>query len=148
MKRYILIFLLAVSFLTSKADETFVAEPSLKDSLMQMLTTFSQYIEKDYLYIDDRYACFKGENTMGNDERGVRTNADLSMICAFLSRYGKCQQLDSMAMKTLRFAIDSHKAVKKTSCKGNRYWGSVSKNDHQWESSLWAMSVAYSAFFQ
>ncbi|MGV2541587.1 hypothetical protein FO502_19600, partial [Bacillus pumilus] len=28
------------------------------------------------------------------------------------------------------------------------YWGSTSVRDHVWESSLWAMSVAYSAFFQ
>ena len=53
-----------------------------------------------------------------------------------------------MAMKSLVFAYSTHKANRLKVCKGNNYWGSVSNADHVWESSLWAMSVAYSAFFQ
>ena len=102
--------------------------------------------------------CFRGEHTMANDERGVRPNADLSMICAFLVKYGKGQvslptgmtwdEIETMAMKSLVFAYSTHKANRLKVCAGNDYWGSVSNDDHVWESSLWAMSVAYSAFFQ
>ena len=99
-----------------------------------------------------------GENTMANDEKGVRTNADLSMISAFLVRYGRgkvtlpegvtWEDLEMMAHNSLVFAYSTHKANKLKTCKGGNYWGSVSNSDHVWESSLWAMSVAYSAFFQ
>ena len=106
----------------------------------------------------EQCGCFMGENSMASDERGVRPNADLSMVCAFLVRYGKGQvslpegvtwdNLESMARRSLVFAYSTHKANRLKTCKGGDYWGSVSKDDHVWESSLWAMSVAYSAFFQ
>lgn len=125
---------------------------------LQMLSSFTRYVTDDYQPIDSLYACFRGENTMGSDERGVRTNADLSMVAAFMVRYAQgevalpvgvtYQQLDTMAQKTLRYAVATHKAVRKAKCRDGRYWGSVGRDDHQWESSLWAMSVAYSAFFQ
>lgn len=125
---------------------------------LQMLSSFMHYVVNDYQPIDSLYGCFRGENTMGADERGVRTNADLSMVAAFMGRYAKEQvtlpqgitweQLDTISLKSLRYAVATHKAVRKRACKDGRYWGSVSVKDHQWESSLWAMSVAYSAFFQ
>lgn len=127
-------------------------------SALSMLARFTTYIVADYQPIDAQYACFRSENTMGNDEKGVRPNADLSMVSAFLCRYAKdkvelpanvsWQQLDTMALKTLRYAVNTHKAVRKKACAGGNYWGSVSVADHKWESSLWALSVAYSAYFQ
>ena len=142
----------------------FVGESAMKDDLLQMLANFSTYMVNDYQAcaapnsIGEACGCFKGENTMGNDERGVRPNADLSMICAFLAKYAKgkvtlpagvtWEKIEDMAMKTLIFAYSTHKANKLKVCSGNNYWGSVSTSDHVWESSLWAMSVAYSAFFQ
>ncbi len=134
--------------MSSVHADNFVCEHDLQDSLMQMLIRFSPYCKRDYHYIDSRYGCFKGENTMANDEKGVRTNADLSMICAFLTKFGGCHDLDSIAYKTLCYAVDTHKAIRKTTCKNGKYWGSMSSADNQWESSLWAMSVAYSAYFQ
>lgn len=125
---------------------------------LEMLSSFMRYVVNDYQPIDTLYGCFRGENTMGADERGVRTNADLSMVTAFMQRYapGKVAlpegvtwaQLDTLSLRSLRYAVATHKAVRKRACKDGRYWGSVSVRDHQWESSLWAMSVAYSAFFQ
>lgn len=56
--------------------------------------------------------------------------------------------LQDMARKSLVFAYSTHKANRLKVCAGNNYWGSTSTADHVWESSLWAMSVAYSAFFQ
>ncbi len=142
----------------------FVGEADMKADLLQMLANFATYMKNDFQdcqwpnSIDEVCGCFRGENTMANDERGVRPNADLSMICAFLVKYGKGKvvlptgvtwdDLEQMAMKSLVFAYSTHKANKLKVCSGGNYWGSVSNADHVWESSLWAMSVAYSAFFQ
>ncbi len=142
----------------------FVGEASMQQDLLQMLADFAKYMKNDFQQasapnsVGEACGCFKGENTMANDERGVRPNADLSMICAFLVKYGKGKvtlptgvtwgDVEEMAMKSLIFAYSTHKANKLKVCSGNNYWGSVSTSDFAWESSLWAMSVAYSAFFQ
>lgn len=143
---------------------TFVDESKMKNDLLQMLANFSLYMVNDWNHcqepnsLNEQCGFFKGENSGGSDERGVRPNADLSMICAFLSKYAKGRvelpsgvtwdKIEEMAMKSLVFAYSTHKANKLKVCAGNRYWGSVSVDDSSWESSLWAMSVAYSAFFQ
>lgn len=142
----------------------FVGEAQMKGDLLQMLANFATYLKNDFQdcsspnSVNEVCGCFKGENTMGNNEQGVRPNADLSMICAFLVKYGKDKvtlpagvtwtDLETMAMKSLVFAYSTHKANKLKVCSGNNYWGSTATNDVAWESSLWAMSVAYSAFFQ
>ncbi|MBQ0022267.1 MAG: hypothetical protein KBT29_03400 [Prevotellaceae bacterium] len=143
----------------------FVSETEMKADLLQMLANFSKYMVNDFQECqapnskNEACGAFKGENTMGNDERGVRPNADLSMICAFLVKYGKAagvtlpegvtwDKIEDMAMKSLIFAYSTHKANKLKVCSGNNYWGSMSTSDSVWESSLWAMSVAYSAYFQ
>lgn len=148
MKRIILSLTLFIITIGAYAGNLSTTEGSLKDTLMTMLQRFSPYLFQDYMPLDSNYACFKGEHTGADDEQGVRTNADLSMVSAFLSRYAGRADLDTIAMKTLRFAIDTHKAVRHRPCLNGRYWGSVSKTDYRWESSLWAMSVAYSAYFQ
>ena len=154
-----------VSFTEGVITSDFVSEATMKQDLLQMLANFSQYMVNDFQeceYPNDKgepCGCFKGENTMANDERGVRPNADLSMICAFLVKYGKpahvalpagvtWEKMEDMARKSLVFAYSTHKANRLKVCRGNNHWGSVSNADHVWESSLWAMSVAYSAFFQ
>jgi len=143
----------------------FVSEAAMKSDLLQMLADFSKYMVNDFQEcqatnsVNEACGCFKGENTMANDERGVRPNADLSMICAFLVKYGKpagvklpsgvtWTKIEDMAKKSLIFAYSTHKANKLKVCSGNNYWGSTAANDGVWESSLWAMSVAYSAYFQ
>ena len=143
----------------------FVGEETMKADLLQMLANFATYMKNDFQdcvapnSIGEVCGCFKGENTMGNDEKGVRPNADMSMVCAFLVKYGKpagvllpqgvtWDDLKTIAMKSLVFAYSTHKANKLKVTAGNKYWGSTSTSDAVWESSLWAMSVAYSAFFQ
>ena len=142
----------------------FVPEEQMKDDILQMLANFSLYMKADFQVcvapnsLGDVCGCFRGENTMANDERGVRPNADLSMICAFLVKYAKdkvslpegvtWQEIEDMAMQSLVFAYSTHKANRLKVCKGGDYWGSTSKDDYTWESSLWTMSVAYSAYFQ
>ena len=157
-KSIILIMTIAIS----SATKAF-AQVSADDAL-QMLADFTPYLCNQYQPIEqanskgERIATFKGENTFGNNEQGVRHNADLSMVCAFLCKYGKdkvmlpdsitWEQLAEMARTTLVYAYSTHKANKLFPCKGGQYWGSVSRSNNSWESSLWAMSVAYSAFFQ
>ena len=142
----------------------FVPEAEMKDDILQMLADFSLWMKNDFQpcaapnSIGEVCGCFRGENTMANDERGVRPNADLSMICAFLTKYAKGKvtlpvgvtwnDLEDIAMQSLVFAYSTHKANKLKVCSGNNYWGSTSTSDYTWESSLWAMSVAYSAYFQ
>ena len=143
----------------------FVEEKEMMADLLQMLAKFSEYMVNDYQAcvepnsLGEACGCFKGERTMASNEAGVRTNADLSMLCAFLVKYAKdtdthlpspvtWEQLEDLAMKTLVFAYSTHKANRLKPCAGGDYWGSTGANDHVWESSLWAMSVAYSAFFQ
>ena len=142
----------------------FVDEATMMQDLLQMLTDFTPYLVNDYQAaqypnsVGEECGCFKGESTMASNEAGVRTNADLSMICAFLVKYAKgkttlpngvtWEKIEDMAMKTLVFAYSTHKANKLKICSGGDYWGSTSGSDHVWESSLWAMSVAYSAYFQ
>lgn len=145
--------------------EAFVSEDVMMDDLLRMLARFSSYVVNDYQEcsapnsIGEACGCFKGESTMRSNEAGVRTNADLSMICAFLVKYAQpkeiplpsgvtYQMLKEYAMKSLTFAYSTHKANKLKKCEGGDYWGSVSVKDKVWESSLWAMSVAYSAYFQ
>lgn len=142
----------------------FVDEATMKGDLMDMLAKFSKYLKNDFQdcaapnSVGEACGAFKCNSTMQNNEDGVRSNADLSMISAFLVKYGKDKvtlpegvtwdDLEKMAMKSLVFAYSTHKANKLKTCSGNTYWGSTSGSDHVWESSLWAMSVAYSAYFQ
>lgn len=141
----------------------FVGEDSMKTQLMQMLAKFSTYMNNNVQTISatnsngEKMISFKGENTLGNNEQGVRHNADMSMICAYLVKYAKGKvtlpegitwdKLEELAMQSLTYSYSTHRANKLYACKDNNYWGSTNGSG-QWESSLWAMSVAYSAFFQ
>ena len=156
--------LIIASCLLIASSATHAAVSPTFDEALQMLADFTPYLYNNYQTIDEHnsnnepMATFRGENTMGNNEQGVRHNADLSMICAFLCKYAKGKvmlpegiswdSLATMAMHTLTYSYSTHKANRLFPCKGGQYWGSVSERDHAWESSLWAMSVAYSAFFQ
>ena len=163
MKRILILLLICILSTAAFSAHT-VNEKAMQADLLQMLANFATYMKADFQLcaepnaLGEACGCFKGENTMGSDEKGVRPNADLSMICAFLAKYGRDKvtlpqgitwdEMQEMAMKSLIFAYSTHKANRLKVCKGNRYWGSTSVDDHAWESSLWAMSVAYSAFFQ
>ena len=85
MKRNLIIILLFVPLILG-ANNKFVDENRLKSDIMKSLSDFSRYILADF---DENNGVFKGENTMASDEKGVRTNADLSMISAFLGSVAK-----------------------------------------------------------
>ena len=166
MKQF-LILLLVLLPLTSQAQSPtegvltadFVDEATMKQDLLQMLANFSKYMKNDFNSVDNTYGYFNGESSGQSNEAGVRTNADLSMICAFLVKYAKpagvslptgveWSDIETMARKSLAWAYGTHKANKLRQTTNSAYWGSTGTGDSVWESSLWAMSVAYSAFFQ
>lgn len=179
MKKYLLIFLsfISININAQNLEDSipsptegvitaeFIEEEEMKADLLQMLADFTQYMVNDFLEcetpnsLNEECGCFKGENTMGSNEKGVRPNADLSMVCAFLVKHGKpagvtlpegitWNKIEDMARKSLVYAYSTHKANKFKACTEDSYWGSVSAEDYVWESSLWAMSVAYSSYFQ
>ena len=148
----------------ARGERAAVSDSEMQQGLLEMLARFSEYMVgiwqpcQEPNGVGEACGAFRANSALQSNEDGVRTNADLSMVCAFLVRYAQGRvglpagitwaQLDSMAIRSLRFAYSTHKAVRLNRCADGRYWGSTSAKDRQWESSLWAMSVAYSAFFQ
>ena len=162
MKKLVLLVLSFCMALGSSAH-SLLPEQQLKDSLLLMLARFTTYVKADFQPCaepndaGEACGCFRSGSTMMSNEDGVRTNADLGMVCAFLCRYGRDKvqlpdgvtwaDLEKMSMESLVFAYSTHRAVRLKKCADGRYWGSSSARERVWESSLWAMSVAYSAFF-
>ncbi len=142
----------------------FTSESDMMKDILQMIATFSEYMVNDFFdcvytnSINEECGYFEGESSGASNEAGVRTNADLSMLCAFLVKYAKdsvtlpsgvtWDRIEEIALKSLIFAYSTHKANKLKVTSSQDYWGSTSASDYVWESSLWAMSVAYSAYFQ
>ena len=141
----------------------FVDEATMQQDLLQMLAnsmTYARNIWHDCAEPNQAgEACgyFKGHSAGHSNEDGVRTNADFSMICAFLHKYGRGKaelpegiswnDVEDMEVKSLAFGYSTHKANRLKTTSDHAYWGSVSRADHVWESSLWAMSLAYASFF-
>ena len=168
MPKLLILFLLTLCTLGASAQGSptegvltadFVPEATMKQELLQMLANFSLYMKNDFQTVDDTYGYFNGESSGQSNEAGVRTNADLSMVCAFLVRYARpagvtlpngvtWSELETMARKSLAWACGTHKANRLRRTTNDAYWGSTGTEDAVWESSLWAMSVAWSAFFQ
>ncbi|MCR4994611.1 MAG: hypothetical protein K6A32_04410 [Bacteroidales bacterium] len=141
----------------------FVPESEMMQDLLQMLANSMQYAKNIWFSCQapnsagEACGYFKGNSAGQNNEDGVRTNADFSMIAAFLYKYaqGKVNlpngmtwdEVKGMAMKSLVFGYSTHKANKLKVTSNNAYWGSTSGSDHTWESSLWTMSLCYAAHF-
>ena len=164
MKKWLFSIGLWLSACLTMSAQTFVSESQMQHDLLQMLADFTQYMKADYQAcvepnsVGEACGCFRSNNTMRSNEDGVRSNADMSMVCAFLCRYAKGRvvlpqgvtwdDIELMARHSLVFAYSTHKANRLKACADRRYWGSTNRRDRVWESSLWAMSVAYSAWFQ
>ena len=139
-----------------------ISEKELKHRSMAMLARFMKYAKS--IYTDagvnargDSCGYFKALNAGGSDEDGVRTNADIAMTMAFVARYGKAEGMDlpaqltyydlqRMAKHALTWAYSTHRANQLVVCADGKHWGSQG-GQWQWESSLWAMSVALCAHF-
>ncbi len=141
----------------------FVPEAEMMQDLLQMLARSTRYAKN--IWYDCVAPNSKGEvcgyfkaNSAGqSNEDGVRTNADLAMVCAFLHRYAQGKvtlpegvtwaDVKNMAVKALVFGYSTHKANKFKITSNNAYWGSTSTSDCVWESSLWTMSLAFASHF-
>lgn len=137
----------------------------MKDGLLKCLARFSEYMAADFVPCDkpnrrsEKRGFFKSLTNKPSDVDGVRTNADMSMLCAFLVKCAKplgvilpegisYDMLEEMARQSLVHAYSTHKAVRLRRCADGKYWGRARAKDKVWESQLWAFSVAWSAFFQ
>lgn len=141
----------------------FTPEAEMMQDLLQMLANSMTYAHNIWYNCSapnsKNEACgfFKANSAGNSNEDGVRTNADFSMICAFLYKYAQGKvtlpaginwtTVKDMAVKSLVFGYSTHKANKFKITSNNAYWGSVSTSDYVWESSLWAMSLAYASHF-
>ncbi len=75
--------------------QDFVSEEDMMDDLLGMIARFSKYMVNDFYdcqapnNINEECGYFNGESSGASNEAGVRTNADLSMLCAFLVKYAQ-----------------------------------------------------------
>ncbi len=157
-------FLLIPSCLSaSETDDRIIIE-----RCMQSLADFTQYATT--LYVDagvndagKRVGYFKATDAGRSNEDGVRTNLDIAMICAFVgatldgndSTYVEIplpqgvttRGLIEMALRALRYGYSTHQAVRLKKCTDGKYWGTYQDENcqwhHQWESSLWVLSMAF-----
>ncbi len=145
-------------------NHKFVPENQMMDGILQMMAKFSPYLVKNFVDEGQRntervpVGGFKSMLTMTSDEDGIRTTSDLGLACAFLYKYGKeknvtlpdsisYDKIYDMAKKSLVFTYSSHRSQCLYRCKDNNYWGSSQGVFIQFESSLWAMGMAYQAYF-
>ncbi|MCR4852843.1 MAG: hypothetical protein K5893_04565 [Prevotella sp.] len=160
MKKLFSTALLAAFALLASAsteDDAFV-----KRQCLESLVQFMQYARD--IYTDcgvnargDSIGYFKAKDAGRSSEDGVRTNADLAMVAAFVYETGRKEdvslpagltypQLRRMAIRSFRYALSTHRANQLFACTDQKHWGSDTKH-HQWESSLWALSVAMAGEF-
>ena len=161
MKKYLLfITMLTTPFLSSLATPT--DDSNVKQQCLQSLVQFMQYARS--LYTDcginargDSIGYFKATDAGKSTEDGVRTNADFSMVAAFVYETARTSdlqlpdgltypQLRRMAIRSFRYALSTHCANRLFACTDQKHWGS-DREHQQWESSLWALSVALAGEF-
>ena len=130
-----------------KQDDRYIQQQCLQS--LRQSTVYAQQIYTEAGTDDEGNAVgyFKAKDAGRSTEDGVRTNADMAMVCAFVWLHDRSETvLRDKALKALRYATATHHANKRMKCTDGKYWGSI--NDHwQWESSLWAYSVALAAKF-
>lgn len=157
------LFLILPSFLTARGvDDRYIIVRG-----MQSLADFTQYATS--LYVDagvnesgKRVGYFKATDAGKSNEDGVRTNLDMAMVCAFV---GAClagndstyveitlpqgvttDRLIEMALRAFRYGYSTHQTIRQKQCTDGKYWGTwqdeKGKWHHQWESSLWVLSMA------
>lgn len=164
MKRFIFL-ILSISLIlpfSVRGASAFVPESEMKAGLLQMLADFMPYATSLYTDAPDnskgeKLGYFRANSAGQSNEDGVRTNADMAMVCAMVCEYGPGRvtlpegldydSIRSMARKALAYGYSTHKANALAKCTDGRNWGSVSEADHVWESSLWTMSLAMASHF-
>lgn len=77
----------------------FVDEGTMMDDLLKMVAKFATYLVNDYKdaaatnSVGEACGCFQSNSSMQANEDGVRSNADLSMVTAFLCKYGPAHNI-------------------------------------------------------
>ena len=176
MRKYLLTILTLMSWpmLSMAQTETGVSSPTegvithdylgetrLKSDALQMLANFMQYAKSIYTDAGTNSAgtaCgyFKANSAGQNNEDGVRTNADIAMLCAFVYKYCRpagvslpngitYDEVLSMAKKAVAYAYSTHRSTQLKQCTNNAYWG-TSGNSYVWESSLWTESLGFATW--
>ena len=140
----------------------YLGEQEMKHRCMTMLGRFMQYAKSIYTdagknRLGDNCGFFKARNAGQSNEDGVRTNADMAMVTAFLWKYGQendialpsgisYDDLQRMASRALNYALSTHRSNQLMTCTDKKYWGTQDMH-YQWESSLWSLSVTLAAHF-
>lgn len=144
-------------------DHRFIPEAQMKKELLEMVARFMPYVKGQFMKdtrpnsLKDSMGGFRCHETMTASEDGIRTTADLGMVCSFMWKYGRkynielpdsmsYDELYRMGKLSLTFTYSTHKNNTLSRCRDGRNWGST-VGQAQFESSLWAMSMAYQAFF-
>ncbi len=153
---------LATSPTEGVISHDFLGEQQMKSRCLAMLSRFMPYVKsiyKDAGKNKEGEPCgyFMARNSGQSNEDGVRTNADLAMVTAFVWRYGQdnltalpegigYDDLERMATRALNYALSTHRSNQLKACTDKKYWGTKDMH-YQWESSLWALSVTLAAHF-
>ena len=139
----------------------YLGEDGIKSTSLQMLARFMQYAKNIYTTAGTNsqgtsVGYFKANSAGQNNEDGVRTNADLAMLSAFVYQYGQkhgvslpsgmtYQNVLDMSLGAIRWAYSTHRATQLKTCTNNAYWGSLD-NTYVWESSLWTESLGFATW--
>ena len=146
--------------LLSFADDS--DDRAVERGCMESLTAFMHYATSIYCEagvnsLGDSIGYFRANCAGESNEDGVRTNADIAMVTAFVASevlQGRAtlpadisiERLKQMAVRSLHYALSTHRANATAVCTDGKHWGSA-PHAQQWESSLWAMSVAMAWHF-
>lgn len=159
----ILSLLVSATLFADSGNDISIKKKCLDILAKSMTYTASIYTDAGINNSGDSCGYFKATNAGMNNEDGVRTNADMAMVCAFVYNYGKKNhivlpakisypQLRTMALKALRYAYSTHRALQLKKTTNNGYWGTSimdadGKNGgYTWESSLWCESIGMTAW--
>lgn len=145
-------------------DHKFIPEKQMMEGMLQMVADFAPYLVNNF--IDEGMlnnqkipvGGFRSQRGMTSDEDGIRTTSDLGLACAFLYKYGKANNITlpnsisynkiyNMARKSLVYIYSTHRSNCLFRSSDNNYWGSSWGKYRQFESGLWAMGMAYQAYF-
>ncbi len=163
----LILLLTCPSLLTAReTDDRYIVE-----RCMQSLADFTQYATSIYVDagVNDAgkpVGYFKATDAGKSNEDGVRTNLDIAMVCAFVGTFFTegvaypqpslpkgvtAEKLRRMALASLRYGYSTHQTVRLKKCTDSKYWGTYQDENrkwhHQWESSLWVLSMAFAEKF-
>lgn len=140
----------------------YLGENGIQQTSIEMLAKFMQYAKNIYTTAGTNsqgtsVGYFKANSAGQNNEDGVRTNADLAMLSAFVYQYGQkhgvtlpsgvtYQNVLDMALGAIRWAYSTHRSTQLKTCTNNAYWG-TSGTSYVWESSLWTESLGFATWF-